>query len=104
MNAVRELRRRAGVAQKDFAVAIGVARPTVSEWEHQKKDPSGERLFKIADYFRVSTGVVLCYEPIPDQNLEGIDFALSGEIHDLTEQEKQDLLDMVKMIKARRES
>lgn len=71
MNRTRELRQRAGMQQKEVAVAIGVSRPTVSEWEHQKKDPSGDRLLKLADLFGVSTGVVLGIEPYPGDGAEG---------------------------------
>lgn len=59
MNIVKELRRRKGVPQKDLAQIIGVAQPTVSEWESGKKDPSGDRLKKLADYFGVDELVVL---------------------------------------------
>ena len=38
---------------------VGVAQPTVSEWELNKKDPSGERLQKLAEYFGVDELVVL---------------------------------------------
>ena len=62
MNIVKELRERAGMQQKQVAIAIGVARPTVSEWEHQKKDPSGERLMKLAELFGVEPGIVLGYK------------------------------------------
>ena len=65
MNLVKELRARAGMQQKEIALMAGVSRPTVSEWEHQKKDPSGERLIKLAKLFGVSTGVILGYDPIP---------------------------------------
>ena len=65
MNLVKELRERAGMQQKEVAMEVGVSRPTVSEWEHQKKDPSGERLIKLADLFGVSTGVILGYDPFP---------------------------------------
>ena len=37
MNTVKELRERAGMQQKEIAAAVGVSRPTVSEWEHQKR-------------------------------------------------------------------
>ena len=53
MNIVRELRKKAGIQQKELALEIGVAQPTVSEWEMNKKDPSGERLKKLAEYFGV---------------------------------------------------
>lgn len=61
MNIVKELRVRAGMQQKQLALAVGVARPTVSEWEHQKKDPSGERLAKLAEVFNVDPGIILGY-------------------------------------------
>ena len=65
MNRVKELRKRAGMMQKEVASIVGVTRPTISEWETGRKDPSGPRLFKLAELFNVSTGVVLGYEEIP---------------------------------------
>lgn len=59
MNIVRELRKKAGIQQKELALAIGVSRPTVSEWEANKKDPSGERLQKLAKFFGVDELVIL---------------------------------------------
>lgn len=59
MNIVRELRKRKGVQQKELAIAVGVSQPTVSEWEANKKDPSGERLKKLAEFFGVDELVVL---------------------------------------------
>lgn len=59
MNIVKELRKKAGIQQKELAIVIGVSRPTVSEWESGKKDPSGERLQKLADYFGVDELVIL---------------------------------------------
>lgn len=66
MNRVRELRKRAGMQQKELAIAVGIARPTISEWEHQKKDPSEERLQRLSEIFGVSKAVILCYEDIPN--------------------------------------
>lgn len=59
MNIVRELRKRKGIQQKELALIIGVAQPTVSDWEKNKKDPSGERLKKLAEYFEVDELVIL---------------------------------------------
>ena len=53
MNNVRKLRISKGIQQKELAIIIGVKQPTVSEWELNKKDPSGERLLKLAEYFGV---------------------------------------------------
>ena len=59
MNIVKELRKKKGIQQKELAIAIGVSRPTVSDWESNKKDPSGDRLKKLADYFGVDELVIL---------------------------------------------
>lgn len=59
MNIIRELRKKKGIQQKELAIAIGVSRPTVSEWEANKKDPSGERLKKLAKYFDVDELTIL---------------------------------------------
>lgn len=40
---------------------------------------------------------------VPDKKLEGLDFALSGEIKTLTENEKQDLLDYIRFKKQQKE-
>lgn len=42
MNIVKELRKAAGMQQKELAIAVGVSAPTVSEWEHQKKTLPGK--------------------------------------------------------------
>ena len=59
MNIVRELRKKKGIQQKELAIAIGVSCPTVSAWESNKKDPSGDRLKKLAKYFDVDELVIL---------------------------------------------
>lgn len=59
MNIVKELRKKAGIQQKELAISIGVSRPTVSEWESNKKDPSGDRLKRLAEFFGVDELVVL---------------------------------------------
>lgn len=79
MNIVKELRERAGMQQKELAILAGVSRPTVSEWEHGKKDPSKERLKRVAEIFNVDVGTVLGYGPsfIP---IKKRDVPIIGEI------------------------
>ena len=103
MNAIKSLRLRAGMQQKEVALAVGVSRPTVSEWEHQKKDPTGERLKKLAKLFNVSTGVVLAMEPIPSGVPETLDSDEARELWELREavravepEEGENLLDAMK--------
>lgn len=62
MNIVRELRKKKGIQQKELAIEIGVSIPTVSDWETGKKDPTGIRLQKLANYFGVDELVILGQE------------------------------------------
>ena len=67
MNNVRDLRKRKGIQQKELAIIIGVSNATVSDWEHGRKNPSGERLKKLSEYFGVDEATVLGtpFEPEP---------------------------------------
>lgn len=80
MNIVKELRERAGLQQKEVALAVGVSYPTVSEWEHNKKDPSGDRLRKLSDLFRVDPGVILGYRPLTADEYRPDIIHLSGRV------------------------
>lgn len=59
MNIIRELRKKKGVQQKELSIAIGVSQPTVSDWEKNKNDPSGENLKKLADFFGVDELIIM---------------------------------------------
>lgn len=59
MNIVKELRKKKGIQQKELALVIGVAQPTISDWESGKKDPSGDRLKKLSEYFGVDELMIL---------------------------------------------
>ena len=41
-------------------------------------------------------------EPTLDEQLEGVEFALWGEVQDLSDEEKQDILDFIKFKKSQR--
>lgn len=73
MNKVKELRVKAGLQQKALALMIGVAQPTVSEWENQKKDPSGERLEKLCQLFNCNPEDLISQEVSGDIATSRID-------------------------------
>jgi transcriptional regulator with XRE-family HTH domain len=66
------LRERRNLDQVDVAVAVGVSRPTVSEWESDKKAPSRENARRLAVYFKTDIRWLLegGAEPIVAQNPE----------------------------------
>lgn len=67
MNIVRELRIKKGIQAKQLALEIGVSNATVSDWEHGRKNPTGDRLKRLADYFGVDEGTILGYKSFQQQ-------------------------------------
>ena len=76
MNMVRELRIKKGILAKQLAIEIGVSTATISDWEHGRKNPTGARLKRLAEYFNVDEGFILGYgteKPglfVPDETIE----------------------------------
>ena len=124
MNRVKELRIKAGMQQKELAIELGVQQPSVSRWEQQKADPTDENAVKMSEMFGVSVSYILCrdttisdeeyqkagrntYEkveikPVETSEMSDIEYAMFGEIHELTDAEKQDILDYVRFKKQQR--
>jgi len=58
-NILRELRIKNKVTQQELAEAMGVTPTGVSYWESKKATPNYETLEKIANYFNVTTDVLM---------------------------------------------
>lgn len=107
MKRLRELRMQNGMSQKEFADIFHASQNTISQWENGTRKPSYEVAEEIASFFGVSVDYLLGNTDEPrtlDQQLEGIDFALFGEVHELTDEEKQDVINFAKFIKSQRKN
>lgn len=62
MNKIKEARKAAGLSQKYVALALGVAGPSVSNWESGKTQPTPENLKALANLFNVSVDYLLGME------------------------------------------
>lgn len=93
----------------------GLTKSLIYDMEARNSMPSADKLSRISDYFHVTTDYLLTGEepkklsPSADNteedneiNLHDINFALSGEVHDLTEEEKEDLVAVVRLMRQRR--
>lgn len=56
---IKALRTRHGLSQVELAGCLSVTKQCVSNWENDNVQPSVDMLVRIADYFRVSTDVLL---------------------------------------------
>jgi transcriptional regulator with XRE-family HTH domain len=94
-----------GVKPNPAAKEMGISSATLTKWSKGVM-PTAKSLNKVAAYFGVTSDYLLGNtneRTVPDEKLEGIDFALSGEIKTMTNNEKQDLLDYILFKKKQKE-
>lgn len=59
MNRFKLARMQAGLSQKAAAISLGVAQPSMSEWERGKSLPTYGHLFGMADLYHVSVAYLM---------------------------------------------
>ena len=86
----------------------------VGYWLKGEKRPSAKNLQKVADYFHVSTDYLLSGEEPKrisppankaeedDIDINNLNFALSGEVHDLSEDEIQEIVNFARFMRQQR--
>ena len=107
---IRELRKRAGMKQKELARVLQIADSTLSYWEQGKFEPGNDAVRRIADYFQCSVDYLLgrTDEVAPSPlvipgDLEGVGIAFHrGEFEDLTQSEVDKLAEFARFIKSQR--
>ena len=58
---LRELREQKGVTQKEVATAVGCTPTVYSRYERGEREPDISTLCSLADYFEVSTDILIGY-------------------------------------------
>lgn len=106
MTRLRQCRENAHLSQKYVAVSLGLSAPSVANWERGKTNPSHENILKLADLYGVSVDYLLGRTDEPrnadEVTIEDVDYALSGEIRELSRDEKLDILDYVRFKRSQR--
>lgn len=87
----------------------GVAQSTLSDWKNGKCRPKIDKIRAIADYFGVSVDYLLGNEPKEktpaeaDVTFDDFTYAMYGEAKELTDEDKNMLLEMARMLKKRQQ-
>lgn len=85
MNRLKQLRKEKGLTQQEVADEIGVTKRTYIYWENEGSQIKTKKASQLADYFGVSVGYLLGYEPESEQvsNYQKIKICFSdgGEIN-----------------------
>lgn len=91
-----------GITQKQLTDSLGISKANFSEWKGGRSESYKKYISQIAEILNVSTDYLLGTEKSLDEQLEGIEFALWGEVKEMTDDEKQDVLDYIKFKKMKR--
>lgn len=90
------------LTQEQLAERISVNRVTLARYESGAVMPGSGILARLADALNVEVSKLLDSDESALPDISSIDFALSGEIRDLSEEEKQDVLDYVRFKRAQK--
>ncbi|MEG2907637.1 MAG: XRE family transcriptional regulator [Erysipelotrichaceae bacterium] len=99
---IKKLRESMSLSQDELGEILKVSGKTISSWEISRTEPNMGYVQKLSNYFNVSMDYLIYGENSSvDSNVSFDDFrfALYGEVKDLTEEQKQDVLDFARFIK-----
>lgn len=112
-NRIRELRKANGLTMKQLGEVVDLAESTISQYETGKRQPDNETLLKISEYFGVTVGYLLGVEEnkTPAESsrsishndiLDEVDIAFYDGYRELSEDDKETVRDMVRVMRERR--
>ena len=67
MNRLKQLRKEKGLTQQELSEVIAVSHRTIQNWENGESQIKSNKASQLADYFGVSVGYLLGYEPESEQ-------------------------------------
>jgi len=80
-------------SRSELCEALGVPYTTLTDWLKAKTYPRIDKIEMMANYFGITKADLVEEEPVQDNiNLDELEFALFGEVRDLTDSEKEELL------------
>ena len=105
---IKSLRKEMGLTQTELGDRVGVKKNAVSKWECGRvEDIPGSTLKELAKLFQVPVSYLIddkTTEPQPAATdvLDEVDVAFYGEYRELSEDDKDTIRDMVRVMRERR--
>ena len=103
---LKRLRMEKGITQKELADRLHISRSTIAGYESLGKEPDGEKLCALADFFGVSVDYLLggtdSREPIsppPAAVQRPAEAAIAGELGSLSDRQLDRLLGYIQALK-----
>ena len=107
---LRELRKSKGYTQEYLAKTIGITPGAIGLYEQDRREPDNNTIITLAEVFGVSVDYLLGLDETPTSishyggqdstiTFDDFTFAMYEETQDLTDEQKEALLNMAKMLK-----
>lgn len=103
---LKRLRMEKGITQKELADRLHISRSTIAGYESLGKEPDGEKLCALADFFGVSVDYLLggtdSREPIsptPAASQRPVEAVIAGELGSLSDRQLDRLLGYIQALK-----
>ena len=96
---LRQARKRRGLTQKALAEAVQARHNSVSNWEAEKNQPDSDTIRRLCAVLEVDSNYFFETESVLEQ-LSGVEFALFGEVRELSAEDQQDVLEFIRFKKA----
>ncbi len=91
---LRQARKAAGMTQKDLAQAVDLKHNAVSNWEKGISSPDPETIRRLCEILRMPPNFF--FESQEGTALSGVEFALFGEVRQLSPEDQQDVLNFIR--------
>lgn len=101
-----DLCQKKGLTPSGAAAKIGFNRASITMWKNTGKAPKQDLLLRIAEYFDVSVDYLLEKAPAETGrhkvDLSDVEYAFYGQFKELSDDDKETLMDMVRVMRQRR--
>ena len=103
---LNRLRMEKGITQKELADRLHISRSTIAGYESLGKEPDGEKLCALADFFEVSVDYLLgvtdsreLTSPAPAAAQRPVEAAIAGELGSLSDRQLDRLFGYIQALK-----
>lgn len=97
---LRQARKNCRLTQKELAEAVGAKHNSISNWENGQNQPDAEIIRRLCHALKVEPNYF--FDDAAEET-SALEFALYGEVRQLTEEDKQDVLEFARFKRALRE-
>ena len=91
---LRQARKAAGMTQKELAEAVELKHNAISNWEKGISSPDPATIRRLCDILRMQPNFF--FDTAESDALSGVEFALFGEVRQLSPEDQQDVLNFIR--------